>query len=105
MASSPIRINEATIDKLQTLLGIGPQRVASIASFRQKVGPIKTIVDLAAAAAINVNTATDIAAQIDWHPGTENNRRCFWPLAFITLASLWLLSLGSRQRTNRKYFQ
>ena len=65
MASSPIRINEATIDKLQTLLGKGPQRAASIASFRKKVEPIKTIVDLAAAAAINENTATDIAAQIN----------------------------------------
>ena len=97
MASSPIRINEATIDELQTLHGIGPQRAASIASFRQKVGPIRTIVDLAAAAAINVRTANDIAAQIDWYPGTENNRRSFWPLAITTLASLWLLSLGYRQ--------
>ncbi|MEC8819698.1 MAG: helix-hairpin-helix domain-containing protein, partial [Pseudomonadota bacterium] len=97
MTSSLIRINEATKAELKRLKGIGPKRAAYIHTFRQEVGPISNIFDLATAANINIRTANHISDQIDWYSEKRINQISFWPLITTSIASLWLLGFAYGQ--------
>ena len=101
MASSLIRINEATVAELQRLKGIGPKRASYIHTFRQEVGPLTNTFDLAAAASISIRTANRISDQIDWYPEGRVNQVSFWPLIITSIASLWLLGLAYGQLLSR----
>ena len=94
MASSPIRINEATVDELQSLKGIGPKRAANIHSYRYEIGPVRNVFDLATAAAISVKEANKLSARIDWHSDTVKPPVNKWPLLLTCLASAWILTIS-----------
>jgi competence ComEA-like helix-hairpin-helix protein len=94
VASSLIRINEATADELQLLKGIGPKRAERITTFREKVGPVRNAFDLATATGTSVKIAEKISNQIDWHHDGTTSRVNIWPLVITSLTSLWLLAFG-----------
>ena len=54
MASSLISINEATIEELQQLEGIGPKRSIYIVDFRNRVDLIRNTFDLATATGLSI---------------------------------------------------
>lgn len=66
MASSLIRINEATAEELQALPSIGPKRADRIIRYREQVSPLTHYSHLATAAGIGHNRARDMARHIDW---------------------------------------
>lgn len=102
MASSPIRINEATADELQTLKGIGPKRAEHICQYRDQVALIRNTFDLAAATGISLKAAEQLAARISWDTTTTPNY-LFWPVLLTALASVWLIVLGFNELANEPF--
>lgn len=94
MASSLIRINEATETQLQQLRGIGPKRAAYIQAYVREVGPIRTSFDLATATGLSVTAAEQLTAQIDWGNLEQRYAIHFWPLLLTAIGSAWLLSFA-----------
>jgi len=94
MASSLIRINEATETELQQLRGIGPKRAAYIQAYVSEVGPIRNAFDLATATGISVKAAEQLTAQIDWGNLDHRNAIAFWPLLLTATGTAWLLSFA-----------
>ena len=66
MASSPIRINEATAEELGRLPQIGPSRAERIVSYREQVATLEGVRDLASVAGISQAAAIEVARLIDW---------------------------------------
>ena len=97
MESSRIRINEATDVELQRLKGIGPKRAKQIHTFRQEVGPITNVFDLATAANINIKRANALSDQIDWYASEARGKVSLWPLLIISTACCWLFGLAYRE--------
>ena len=94
MASSLIRINEATTDQLQQLKGIGPKRATGIIEFRETLGPIRTTFDLAAATGINLKTAGSMADDIDWFVESPYGTIRFAPMLVAAVMCLMLIYIG-----------
>ena len=57
MASSLIRISEATTLELQALKGIGPKRASYIAAYRSDVAAIRNNFDLATVTGLSLDRA------------------------------------------------
>lgn len=68
MASSLIRINEATTRELAALPGIGTTRARKIVRYRRSVGPLRNCYDLAAATGLPLSRLNDVQS-IDWTSG------------------------------------
>lgn len=66
MASSLIKINEATVLELQALNLIGPAQADRIQRYRQQVSALGGPRELAAAAGIGLTQAHRLAREIDW---------------------------------------
>ncbi len=102
MASSPIRINEATVDELQILKGIGPKRASYICRYRQEIALIRNTFDLAAATGLSLKAAEQMASEISWE--TETLRTpTLWPMGLMALASVWLIILGFNELVNEPF--
>lgn len=102
MASSPIRINEATVEELQTLKGIGPKRAEYICRYREEVALIKNTFDLAAATGLSLKAADRMTRDISWE--TESNEgMTLWPAALTTIAAIWLIVLGFNELANEPF--
>ena len=97
MESSRIRINEATVIELKGLTGIGPKRAAYIQIFRNEVGPITNVFDLATAANISIKRAKGLSDQIDWYAHQTRGGVSFWPLIISSIACFCLFSLAYRE--------
>ncbi len=102
MASSPIRINEATADELQTLKGIGPKRAEYICQYRDQVALIRNTFDLAAATGISLKAAEQLAAGISWDTASAPSYS-LWPVLLTALASIWLIVLGFNELANEPF--
>ncbi len=62
--ASPVNINTATVEQLQTLPGIGPSTAARIIADREQNGPFRTIEDLTRITGIKEGTMSKIRAYI-----------------------------------------
>ena len=62
--ASPVNINTATAEQLQTLPGIGPSTAARIIADREQNGPFRTIEDLTRITGIKEGTMSKIRAYI-----------------------------------------
>jgi competence protein ComEA len=62
--ASPVNINTATVEQLQTLPGIGPSTAARIIADREQNGPFRTIDDLTRITGIKEGTMSKIRAYI-----------------------------------------
>ncbi len=92
MASSLIRINEATVAELQQLRGIGPKRANYIERYRNEVTPICNTYDLAAATGLSHRAAIKLAEELSFdHTGTPEQA---WAAIVIAATSLLLIVLG-----------
>ncbi|MBQ76287.1 MAG: hypothetical protein CMQ20_14870 [Gammaproteobacteria bacterium] len=69
MSSSLIPVNQATIDELQVLKGIGPKRAERILRYRLEVSKIANVYDLATAAGISLKQANTLSTLVAWHGG------------------------------------
>lgn len=68
VASSLIRINEASLEQLQQLPHIGAKRAQRIVEHRETVAPLSCYADLATAAGISEKMARETHGHIDWTP-------------------------------------
>ncbi|MBQ62176.1 MAG: hypothetical protein CMQ19_08880 [Gammaproteobacteria bacterium] len=59
-----IPINQATIDELQTLKGIGPKRAERILRYRLEVSKIANVYDLATSAGISLKQANTLSTLV-----------------------------------------
>lgn len=103
VASSPIRINEATAEQLQTLRGIGPKRAAYIEQYRNEVAPLLNTFDLAAATGISLKAASEIAPMVTWDQQYDQNRISTGPVIVTTLISMILLLTGFERITDSPF--
>jgi len=71
VASSLIRINEATAAELEELPSIGPRRAERIVRYREQVAPLSGLADLQAAAGIGPAVAQNLSPLIDWRNGNH----------------------------------
>ncbi len=102
MASSLIKINEATIEELQRLKGIGPKRAEYISAYRREITPICNTFDLAAATGLSLKASQDLASEIDWDV-RDMEPRSFLPITITTLIAIWLIFSGFEQITNEPW--
>lgn len=103
VASSPIRINEATIDELQALKGIGPKRAAYVVSYRDEVAPISNTFDLAVATGLSLKASLLISYSIDWSMNGTLEKRQLIPVAITSIISIWLVLQGFNQLTDQPW--
>ncbi|MCH7741037.1 MAG: helix-hairpin-helix domain-containing protein [Proteobacteria bacterium] len=96
MASSLIPINQATIDELQTLKGIGPKRAGRIVRYRLEVSRIDDVYHLANAAGIGVKQANSLSAYVEWHGGKITPAALLAPALTLT-GSYLLVFYGFRE--------
>ena len=97
MASSLIPINQATIDELQTLKGIGPKRAGRIVRYRLEVSRIDDVYHLANAAGIGVKQANSLSAYVEWHGGKITPAALLTPA--LTLTGSYLLVFMASERS------
>ena len=102
MASSLIRINEATSTELQQLKGIGPRRAQLIEDFRRSVSPIRNTMDLCAATGLGIKSAEALIDQIDWDSGDHPEVNT-GPLVLTTVISICLIYAGFDQITQTPF--
>ena len=103
MASSLIRINEATIIELQALRGIGPRRAEYIFDYRNAVTPICNTFDLATATGLGLKASQAIADQIDWTDKRDINNSTLIPFLITSTISIWLIFTGFDQITREPW--
>ena len=97
MASSLIRISEATTLELQALKGIGPKRASYIAAYRSDVAAIRNNFDLATVTGLSLDGAAQLTGQIDWRTNDRRGKINIWPVTFTGLACLWLIYASFEQ--------
>ncbi|MCZ6504031.1 MAG: helix-hairpin-helix domain-containing protein [Gammaproteobacteria bacterium] len=84
MASSLIPINQATVEELQELRGIGPKRAERIVRYRLEVSKIINVYDLATAAGMSLKQANTLSMSLEWHGGQFKSASLVAPtLTFI----------------------
>ena len=96
MASSLIPINQATIDELQALKGIGPKRAGRIVRYRLEVSMINDVYHLATAAGIGVKQANALSTYVEWHGGQFKPAALLAP-ALLLLGTYLLAFYGFRE--------
>jgi hypothetical protein len=101
VASSLIQINEATLEELQQLKGIGPKRASYIEQYRREVSQLAGNFDLAAATGLSLKAVEDLAPHIDWRGGEI--RINFWPILITVLASFFLIYIGFDEVTKEPF--
>lgn len=103
MASSLIRINEATTDELRQLKGIGPKRADYILSYRHDVTPICNTFDLAAATGLSLKACLALSDQIDWTASRDTEARSLLPVIITSAITIWLIFTGFEQITSEPW--
>lgn len=99
MASSLIKINEATAAELQQLPMIGPRRAERIIRYREEVSQITSEEELALATGLGITRARTLAARLEWaSKPTPSFARLIPPVA-IFLVSLALIFYGAHEIT------
>ncbi|MEX0941363.1 MAG: helix-hairpin-helix domain-containing protein [Pseudomonadales bacterium] len=93
MASSLIRINEATADELCQLPWVDADLAARIVSYRNGGNLIKTPADLARAADIDPAEAIQMASAIDWEVARKSSLPFI--LAIVVCAGLLVFSIST----------
>lgn len=102
MASSLIRINEATSTELQQLKGIGPQRAKHIEHFRKSVSPIRNVMDLCSATGLGLKAAESLAEKIAWD-SDDPSKVNTGPVILTTLVAIGLIYTGFDEITKAPF--
>ena len=73
--AAQLNINDATVEQLQTLPGIGPVKAKTIVDDRKKNGPFKSVDDLKRVNGVGPKTIDGIRADVTVNVGGLSNRR------------------------------
>jgi competence ComEA-like helix-hairpin-helix protein len=103
IASSLIRINEATADELQLLSGIGPKRAEHILVYRSNVSTLYNSFDLASATGISLSSAERLSALIDWQSNHQNVRLNLWPFLIAITFCIYIIFSGFTDLTGELF--
>lgn len=99
MASSLIKINEATAEQLKTLDLIDAERAGRIIRYREEVAPIRNEQDLSAAAGLSEHQVRQVSRGIDWTSARRLSLTVLAAPLAILFVSLALIIHGSRELT------
>ena len=91
-----VPINQASVDELQTLKGIGPKRAERIARYRSEVSYLRDFYDLSLASGLGLKQAHQLSQNVNW---SETSGRSMWLPYAVFVGTLLLIVQGLSQIT------